>query len=886
MNKFGASVRLGLLSAAVGLAMSGCNSDSTANAEIAETIVGVASDGVGIANINISIMDAQKTTIDEISTDANGRFQFNPGSRSYPFMLSVASNGKTYYSLVTGADKQVNINPATTVITQLALGSSQLASAYANATFKTVTAAKIAQAEAHYLQAMRADSQVAAALFDTSPRTKDYQPGSKIVDGDAYQQYMAMVEPTLSLLDGRVLLLNNKPYRFGDYKTVEHKVSDDLLSAGLGDAGMLGPAPGYSGLLGSVTAAELRKNAIYNAYHALTDLSANGGYGALWPKVSQVPGVEYLGYADSGDGSRNVSTLVQIPDAFDTQKPCIVVVPSTGLAGIYTANPTAEWGLKRGCAVAVTDKGAGTGAEYIDTGESYQIDGMLGSSSGTTTTLQFKTGYTNEERLLYKADHPHRFAFKFAHSRHNPQQHWGQNTLDAIKFAFYLLNERFGPVADVGGRKLRSILPENTSVILAGSAEGATAVLAAAERDVLALVDGAVLAQPNAYLDFSGVSITQGGQAVAAAGKSPADYLSYANLYQPCAALAEQGAPGAAEIDSVAAANRCAALKQKGLLAGDSLGAQARESQDKLLAYGWQPDSAALHGVAYVRATAGSATAYISAYAKPTALDNMCDLSYAVVNSAGAPVFAEGAFRRTLFANGNGMPPYAGIDLINNAAAGGARHWAKAISVSSALMDYSFDTAYCLRRLALGRDPITGVALVDKETRDADGKLISTDWSGTWAANVKNSLSENRLSAVLQGKPAIILHGRSDPQFPVNHGARPYVAKSLASDGVRSKLRYYEVLNAHHWDAVNAVAGFDTRYVPLRPYLQQSLDLMYSHLTLNQALPQSQVLRTTPRGGTAGAAPALTTANVPPIAATPAENDLIRFSGSTLSIPN
>jgi len=26
-------------------------------------------------------------------------------------MLSVASNGKTYYSLVTGADKQVNINP-------------------------------------------------------------------------------------------------------------------------------------------------------------------------------------------------------------------------------------------------------------------------------------------------------------------------------------------------------------------------------------------------------------------------------------------------------------------------------------------------------------------------------------------------------------------------------------------------------------------------------------------------------------------------------------------------------------------------------------------------------------------------------------------------------
>jgi hydroxybutyrate-dimer hydrolase len=44
-------------------------------------------------------------------------------------------------------------------------------------------------------------------------------------------------------------------------------------------------------------------------------------------------------------------------------------------------------------------------------------------------------------------------------------------------------------------------------------------------------------------------------------------------------------------------------------------------------------------------------------------------------------------------------------------------------------------------------------------------------------------------------------------------------------------------------------------------------------------------VRTTPRGGTPGSAPAITAANVPAIAATPAAADAITFGNNTVTIP-
>ncbi|MCA3875516.1 MAG: hypothetical protein IOC41_19815, partial [Burkholderia sp.] len=49
-------------------------------------------------------------------------------------------------------------------------------------------------------------------------------------------------------------------------------------------------------------------------------------------------------------------------------------------------------------------------------------------------------------------------------------------------------------------------------------------------------------------------------------------------------------------------------------------------------------------------------------------------------------------------------------------------------------------------------------------------------------------------------------------------------------------------------------------------------------------LPPSQVIRTVPRGGTPGAAPALTSANLPPISAAPGANAITTGAG-TIDVP-
>jgi hydroxybutyrate-dimer hydrolase len=103
-------------------------------------------------------------------------------------------------------------------------------------------------------------------------------------------------------------------------------------------------------------------------------------------------------------------------------------------------------------------------------------------------------------------------------------------------------------------------------------------------------------------------------------------------------------------------------------------------------------------------------------------------------------------------------------------------------------------------------------------------------------------------------------------------------------------LSYIEVTNAQHFDAFiglpAVLPGYDTRYIPLHVYLNRALDAVWAKLKNGTALPPSQVLRTVPRGGTPGAAPALTAANLPAIAATPAAGDLITMSGTTLRVPD
>ena len=106
------------------------------------------------------------------------------------------------------------------------------------------------------------------------------------------------------------------------------------------------------------------------------------------------------------------------------------------------------------------------------------------------------------------------------------------------------------------------------------------------------------------------------------------------------------------------------------------------------------------------------------------------------------------------------------------------------------------------------------------------------------------------------------------------------------AEGSGTKLSYIEVTNAQHFNAfITALPGYDTRFVPLDYYFVKALDAMYANLKSGAALPPSQGIRTTPRGGTAGSAPAITTANVPSFSANPAAGARITFDGSTVVVP-
>ena len=651
--------------------------------------------------------------------------------------------------------------------------------------------------------------------------------------------------------------------------------SDDLLTAGLGKTGLGGAvAPATST---TPTAAELRKLAIYNNYRALLDMTTNGGYGVFYgPNVDasgvagsgegKIPGSEYIAYSDDGSGARNVTLMVQVPDSFNPAQPCIITATSSGSRGVYGAISTGEWGLKRGCAVAYTDKGTGAAPHDLQNDTVPLIDGSRGSASAAGTTAQFKAGLSAAELAAFNTATPNRFAYKHAHSGRNPEKDWGHFTLQAVEFAFYVLNEQYSPTFGNQLRR-RDIRPDNTIVIASSVSNGGAAAIAAAELDRSGLIDGVAVAEPAIEMPANpGVQVQRGGALVGNIGKTLMDFTSYANLYQACASQSAQLAtsPGGFYVFPSFAGKRCASLKAKGLLTAATPALQADEALQKLRDYGWEAESNLLHAshIAFEVAPAVTVT-FANALARASVKDPLCGFSFGSTTAQGLPN-ALAAGLPTMFATGNGVPPAGGVQLINNLSPGAALRDLFSFSPSTGMQDWNLDGALCLRNLLTGSD--------------AAAKALQA------------GLDETRRNGKLGGRPTLIVHGRNDALLPVNHTSRPYTALSKLADGAASKLSYIEVTHAQHFDGFIGLPallpGYDSRYVPLHLYLNRALDAVYAHLKNGTPLPASQVLRTTPRGGVPGAAPALTAANVPAIAGTPAAADAITLSGSTLVVPD
>lgn len=640
-------------------------------------------------------------------------------------------------------------------------------------------------------------------------------------------------------------------------------VTDDLVTAGLGAEGLRGSPPSFADPL-RPTARELRRRAIYMNYRGLVDVSADGGFGTLFGATGHalVAGVEFLFAIRTPDGSATTTGLLQIPRGFDPRNPCLVAVASSGSRGIYGALPTAgEWGLRHDCAVVHSDKGTGMGLFDADRGRGVRIDGIL-TDDVDDPLVAFAPPRTTIERL--KENRPHSVLFKHASSGLNVEAHWGEYLLQAIDAAFQLLNQEY-PHAG------QPLTPQNTMVIASGISNGGGAVLRALERDRAGWIDGAVVSEPNVMVteQARGLVVEAGGRTYDRVGASLYDYTTEHLLLQPCALLAE--AEVSVPVRTAVGAARgnleqwCRDLGALGVLHQTQLAEQAQEARRTLLESGILPDALQI-GHINVMASVWTAIAagYASAYARLAPDELPCGVSFSATDPSGAPRMLTDEELARAFSDGSGVAPTAGVSLIAPDATGRPR---VANQGNAAL-------AACLRSLHTGLP--TGSGRTPDSSFTADSASI--------AQRVAAGEREMAMTARLPGRPVIIVQGRADALIPVNHGSRAYYAVTQRNDSSHAEVRYYEVEHGQHFDAFLGLPDLAQRYVPLQPHLLHAMDLMAARLRSGTELPPSQVVRSRPRGTSAGKIAPLSPQNIGAVLDRP-DTDAITFEGHTLHVP-
>lgn len=633
--------------------------------------------------------------------------------------------------------------------------------------------------------------------------------------------------------------------------------SDDLLTAGMGMEPLLrrDAAPGYANPL-KPTAAELRRAAIYSRS------GSAGGFGQLYgpniDPVTRIPvadvgvaGEEILAYSsDVGVEHASSSLLLQIPDSFDTSSPCILAVPTTGSAHIYAdLLRVGGWGLRRNCAVVYTDKGQANGVHNLEDNTVNLVDGRRTNGVEAGTASHFTAPMNEHARAAFLKEYPHRIAFKHAHSRQNSDAIWGREVVRAVQFAFYALNQRY---AAQGKPLTRS----NTVVIATGNSNGGGAALLGGEFDKEGWIDGIVAAQPQIQPEASAqVVIQRQGREWRGGGRSLIDYFTEAIIYQPCAVLAT---PTAWRTDEITfGANRCTSLQEKGLLKSTILTEQAQEARQRLHDMGYEPDSDDQTAVHFLFAPTATANKYANSQGRFGVEEQLCGYSTAAVDDHDKPRAATPAELATIFVTASGGAPAGAIDIINDLDPRGPTRDMVSVSPSTGRQDYNLDGVLCLRSLVTGNSPE--------------------------ALRVQAGIAEGRATAVLNGKPTLILHGREDARVPATFSARPYVGLNSLREAASSGVHYIEITNINHF---GTFGEFDAKYVPLAYYEEQALDLMWEHLKNGTPLPPHQLVRTLSRGGEPGKARALEARHLPPIRMNPAMADRITVQAGQVMLPD
>ncbi len=431
---------------------------------------------------------------------------------------------------------------------------------------------------------------------------------------------------------------------FGEIRMTEHRVGDDLLSAGLGLAGLRGGVPPFAASEHPGTA-ELRRRAIHASWRGIADLGPLGGYGEIYGAVPVVTGREYTAFARLPGAKAPHRVLVQVPDLFDRERRCVVVTASSGSRGIYGAIALAgAWGLPRGCAVAYTDKGAGSGYFDVASKTGARLDGTRGEANGTFLEFEPAPGTVPAPA--------NQVLVKHAHSGDNPEADWGRHVLQAARFALRVLDEAYPDAAP--------FTAQNTRIIATALSNGGGAVLRAAEDDA-GMLDGVVAVEPN-------IQAGEGGRALY-------DYVTEAALLAPCALLDARfdDVPFARTAGAAPPAwrARCNALHASGYLQGADEAQRVREAHDRLRGTGWT--DAAIRSAAASSALdlwRSIAVTYAAAYARTGSGPMPCGYGFAAFDAGGrmhAPTRSE---RAAWWSEATGIPPGAAVGIVDTMAQG------------------------------------------------------------------------------------------------------------------------------------------------------------------------------------------------------------------------
>jgi hydroxybutyrate-dimer hydrolase len=463
-----------------------------------------------------------------------------------------------------------------------------------------------------------------------------------------------------------------------DWRATVHRSGDDLLTAGLGLDGLRAALPPAMADPAAPGADELRRRAIWANWRGIVDVAPGGGLGDVYGRLDPVPGREFHALRAVPGAAHPFRVMLQLPDGFDRDQACLVVSAASGSRGIYGAISLAGgWGLPRGCAVAHTDKGAGTGWFDAASGRGARLDGTPGSVGDD---LEFAPDV---------APGTPRVLFRHAHSGDNPEADWGRHVKMAADFALEVLNSEAGDGEPWTFDRLR--------VIALGVSNGGGAVLRAAEVEGDWL-DGVVAIAPNIH----------------APGSRPLyEFATDAALLSPCAysaavfdgeALARPGG-----MVPPAWTERCATLAAAGLLTTTDAAGQAEEALARLKAGGWS-DGALAAGTLSTsfdlwRAVAA---AYAAAYSRSGTTAMPCGYDYAMLDGDGRPRPPTAVEQALWWSDTAGVAPAGGVMLTD------------ALAAASPAADPSLAGVHCLRALF--------------ESDDAAATVLKAGIAGTVAA--------------------------------------------------------------------------------------------------------------------------------------------------------